>query len=168
MVKTFAAEEISIAIDLAEAFLDLDGGRAKLPCWLTSLIMGNRHFTDTSGLFGKSDGNPTALLNLYIKYGMYIDGCELVTSILLGDENARRQAAPSRLPERGSIDFVPYEKIDILWNTIESCLRHLQDRDAKSKLLRSRSAMEYALHKHFQLMKVSEQGMLSARALQGR
>ena len=61
-----------------------------------------------------------------------------------------------------------YEKIDILWNTIESCLRHLQERDAKSKLLRSRSAMEYALHKHFQLMKVSEQGMLSARALQGR
>ena len=166
--ETFAAKESSIAIDLAEAFLDLDGGRAKLPCWLTSLIMGDRHFTDTSGLFDKSDGNPTALLNLYIKYGMYIDGCELVTSILLGDENARRQAAPSRLPERGSIDFVPYEKIDILWNTIESCLRHLQERDAKSKLLRSRSAMEYALHKHFQLMKVSEQGMLSARALQGR
>jgi len=164
--ETFAAEEISIAIDLAEVLLDLDCGRAKLPCWLTSLIMGNRHFTDTSGLFGKNDGNPTALLNLYIKYGLYIDGCELVTSILLGDENARRQAAPSRLPERGSIDFVPYEKIDILWNTIQSCLGHLQDRDAKSKLLRSRSAMEYALHKHLQLMKVSEQGMLSARALQ--
>ena len=165
--ESFAAEDNSIAVDLAEALLDLDYGRAKLPCWLTSLIQGNTHSSDR-GLFAKNGGNPTVLLNLYIKYGLYVDGCELVTSVLRGDKYARQQNATARLPEKGNIDFVPYEKIDILWNTIESYLLRSQDMDAKSKLLRSRSTMEYALEKHFQLMQVSEQGMLSARALHGR
>ena len=55
-------------------------------------------------------------------------------------------------PEEGSIDYVPYDMIDALWNRIEE---EQSDPDCGIEMKR----------RYFQLMKVSEVGMLSARAL---
>lgn len=165
--ETYAAEDNTIALDVAKTLLDLDDGRAALPVWLTNLIIG-RSASDNNGLFAKNGGNPTALLNLYIKNGLYIEACSLVSTVLLGEESERQKAATSRLPEKGNIDFVPYEAIDNLWNLIETGLKTSIDPIQKGKLLKARNVMEISLEKHFQLMQVSEQGMLSARALNSR
>ncbi len=165
--ESYAAEDNKIALDVAETLLDLDDCKAALPSWLKDLIIGSGA-SGNDGLFAKNGGNPAALLNLYIKSGLYIEACDLVIIILLGDECERQNAATSRLPERGNIDFVPYETIDNLWNLIETCLESTLSSIQMGKLLKSRDAMESALERHFKLMQVSEQGMLSARALSSR
>ena len=90
--------------------------------------------------------------------------CDLVSSILIGDETERQKNATNRLPEKGYVDFVPYEKIDNLWNSIEELSKEYEEKDLE-KLLLARSQMEVTLEKYYNLMKVSEQGMMSARAL---
>ena len=83
-----------------------------------------------------------------------------------GGGPSRETRAPSRLPEKGDIDFVPYAKIDVLWNLIDKALSDptVSARE-KGKLKESRKTMETSLEKHFELMKISEAGMRSARAL---
>jgi hypothetical protein len=79
---------------------------------------------------------------------------------------SRESRAPARLPEKGEIDFVPYDKIDVLWTLIDrACSNHLIGSKEKKTLQESRDAMENALEKHFELMGISELGSRSARAL---
>ena len=102
---------------------------------------------------------------------MFVEACNIVTVTLSGlgsQENGSRESrASSRLPEKGDIDFVPYRKIDILWNLIDFALSNHKVDASEGKLITlARDKMEAALEKHFALMKISELGMRSARALQ--
>lgn len=161
--EMYSNEVNTLAIEVAGALLELGEKRVKLPSWLTSVILG-KSISGLSGLFAKNGGNATALLDLYMEYGLYIDACDLVISILIGDEKERQKNATNRLPEKGYVDFVPYEKIDNLWNSIEELSEEHGEQDLE-RLLLARSQMEVALEKYYKLMKVSEQGMMSARAL---
>merc|ERR1719354_53644 len=165
--EAYATENNSIALDLAETLLDLDDSRALLPVWLTNIILGKSK-SGCDGLFATNGGNPTALLNLYIRNGLYVEACNVISDILRGGEGGRENAATSRLPERGNIDFVPYEAIDNLWNLIESYCQGSANPDQKARILNARFIMQNAIEKHFKLMQISEQGLLSARALKGR
>eukprot|EP00554_Chaetoceros_debilis_P004514 CAMPEP_0194080240 /NCGR_PEP_ID=MMETSP0149-20130528/6289_1 /TAXON_ID=122233 /ORGANISM="Chaetoceros debilis, Strain MM31A-1" /LENGTH=2026 /DNA_ID=CAMNT_0038761911 /DNA_START=189 /DNA_END=6269 /DNA_ORIENTATION=- len=165
-VERYAKEDKKVAIELAEKLLDLEN--AKLPIWLQDLVIGQR---GADGLFANNGvGNPTALLNLFIRNGLYVDACQLVSEVILGDKNKDRdRAATSRLPELGNIDYVPYDVIDRLWNVIETHLRTSGGHSLlDQKLLNARQSVETALEKHFNLMQLSEMGMLSARALRGK
>merc|ERR1712113_1027284 len=109
-------------------------------------------------------GNPSALLTLYTRRGMFLEACNVVT-VILGD-NERATKAASRLPEKGSIDYVPYSSIDLIWNLIEIARsKGVYSTNEERRILKSRGDMEHAIQKHFEYMKVSEMGMRSARML---
>ena len=169
-----------VALEVAEILLDLDPSRSSLPVWLERLLLGVKGDPDSPGLFSKRpsgdvseyNGDPTGLLGLYIKQGMYVKACDVVSWILTGTVldgdglRSRESRAPARLPEKGEIDFVPYDKIDLLWTLIDrACSNPLIASTEKKKLQESRNAMENALEKHFDLMGISELGSRSARAL---
>ena len=167
-ITKYASSTNSLAIEVATKLLDLDNGKAKLPLWLTNLLLKSNSIND--GLFASKQSSfanatasdPSALLSLYIKRGLYVEACEVVSGTLLGNAR-RRQEASSRLPEKGNIDYVPYPTIDILWHFIQEQIDSGNDTD--HTLLQARNRMERSLEEHFELMKLSEQGMHSARVL---
>jgi hypothetical protein len=156
-----------IALEVAGCFLDYSDGA--LPKWLEDYLAGLGK--NEGGLFGKSPkgttrGDPSGLCTLYMKRGRYVDACNLVSKVLVGDGKERNTMAASRVPEKGDIDFVPYNKIDLLWNLVDTALRQGEtDEPTKSQLRISRMKMEDALQSHFSLLKISEEGLASARAL---
>jgi hypothetical protein len=170
----------TIALEVADALLDLDQSISSLPVWLERLLLGVPALSNAAGLFSKGpngdttaySGDPTGLLGLLIKWGRYAEACDVVSGMLTGSlldgdgMLSRESRAPARLPEKGDIDFVPYDKIDVLWNLIDhACSDYLIDSAEKKKLQESRDEMEKALEKHFKLTGISEQGARSARAL---
>jgi hypothetical protein len=176
--------ENPVALNVASFFLDQCGGNdaARLPPWLERLLTGADLCTadQSIGLFARRpkpglvvySGDPSALVSLYTKRGMLGEACEVIASTLSGFDGhqsgsgSRESRAPSRLPEKGDIDFVPYQKIDVLWNLIELALSKGAVEKAEANRMRdSREKMELALEKHFSLMNISEMGMRSARAL---
>jgi len=176
-----SSASLPIALEVASMFLDADPSGASLPLWLERLLVGIKGelSEDLSGLFayrtgagGCFPGDPSGLVGLYMKRGMYSKACDIVSAILTGavlDGNgaqSRETRAPARLPEKGDIDFVPYAEIDVLWSLIDRAISNpIIDVSEKRKLEESRTTMETALEKHFELMKISDQGMRSARAL---
>ena len=114
-------------------------------------------------------GDPSAVLSLYMRRGLYTSACRVVSAILMGHGDgtqARENRAPARLPEKGDIDFVPYDKIDVLWCLVEEALNYVRvDQTTKRMLQEARDTMETAIEKHFGLMKISDLGSRSARAL---
>jgi hypothetical protein len=174
--------ETPVALDVATFFLDLDGHYACLPAWLERLLVGADACSanPSTGLFARRPtpgsgvylGDPSALVTLYTKRGMYAEACEVVSATLTGLDGhdsgggSREAKAPNRLPEKGEIDFVPYQKIDILWNLIDFVLNDGRvDKREGDRMRESRKNMEQAIEKHIALMKISEMGMRSARAL---
>jgi hypothetical protein len=170
----------TIALEVADALLDLDQSISSLPVWLERLLLGVPALSYAAGLFSKGpngdttaySGDPTGLLGLLVKWGRYAEACDVVSGMLTGSlldgdgMLSRESRAPARLPEKGDIDFVPYDKIDVLWNLIDrACSDYLIDSAEKKKLQESRDEMEKALEKHFKLTGISEQGARSARAL---
>jgi hypothetical protein len=170
----YANAENNIALELAESLIDLDKGRVELPAWVIDVLTGAGK--EEKGLFahrkidgnskeGTSAANPAGLVRLYMKHGIYIAACDLVSTILVGT-SSRDMTAPSRLPEKGDIDFVPYDTIDLLWNMIESVLKRVDTKEEDEiELMTSRERMEAALVKHFEWTKISKSGLQSARAL---
>ena len=173
----YSTAETPLALDVASGILNFHESDVSLPAWLENLLLGiggkqpnglfaKRPVSDSSGYLG----NPSALLSLYMKQGMFIEACNVVTGTLLGhdgsDTDSRQSNASSRLPEKGEVDFVPYTKIDLLWNFIEVVLSKPEvDKVERLKVREARDQMESALQKHFVLLKISEMGMKSARAL---
>jgi len=153
----------SLSKEVAQTLLDLGFGRSELPLWLHTLLLGEPN-GNIDGLFAKRNGNPAELLRLYMRKGLLSLACKVVCEVLTC--RGREEHATCRLPEKGSIDYVPYGIIDELWNLIEANLQSTNcSRDLKDDLLQSREKMEKAIIKHFELMKISDIGMLSARAL---
>ena len=170
--------EHPIGLDVAHFFLDFDERISKLPCWLDQLMMGNPiDSVSPGGLFGGRPkpgcarvylGDPSALLTLYTRQGMLLEACNVVTTVLSSDQGgkSREERAPSRLPEKGDIDFVPYKKIDILWSLIEKTISTGNvEESTKSELRRAQDSVVQALERHFGLLQVSEVGIRSARIL---
>ena len=172
LTKSFTTAENPVAVEVAETLLEVQGNIVPLPPWLEQILLyGTSTDQDAPGLFARRSqkdsrtylGDPSALLSLYTKRGMYQPAFSAIAAVLLAqDENK----APSRLPEKGNIDFVPYDKIDILWNLSEIALRRGDfDKDEEHQLLESRRLFEQSLEKHFALLTISEEGQTSARAL---
>lgn len=181
LTLSYSSAETPVALDVATCFLDQQGGCGQMPAWLERVLIGADEGSPSlsGGLFARRSksgssvylGDPSALLTLYTKRGMFVEACNIVTVTLSGlgsQENGSRESrASSRLPEKGDIDFVPYRKIDILWNLIDFALSNHKVDASEGKLITlARDKMEAALEKHFALMKISELGMRSARALQ--
>ena len=181
LTTEFSSASSPIALEVATMFLDIDPSGASFPLWLERLLLGVH--TESAGtkscLFahhasssdGRYSGDPSGLVSLYMKRGLYSKACIIVSALLTGTldgngDKSREMRAPARLPEKGDIDFVPYAKIDTLWGLIDHVLsKPATSVSEKKKLEESRKEMEAALEKHFELMKISEQGMQSARAL---
>ena len=95
---------------------------------------------------------------------MFADACRVVACIL--DDNDRAARAASRLPEKGNIDYVPYNSIDFLWNLIETVhFKGVYTDEEMCNVLKARELMEKAFKKHLEWMQVSEVGIRSARVL---
>jgi hypothetical protein len=166
--------ETPVALDVASGILEQKED-AKLPSWLENLLLGVEASNHYDGLFVKRpvlgssaySGNPSALVTLYMKHGMFVEACNIVTWTLSGGAcpcGTREDKASSRLPEKGEVDFVPYQTIDLLWNVIEVVLSKVKNGLAQ-ETRDSRDRMEAALEKHFALLQISEMGIKSARAL---
>ncbi|CAJ1942944.1 unnamed protein product [Cylindrotheca closterium] len=167
----FSTAETPVALDVAGGTLSQQIEGARLPSWLESLILGSE-IAAPSGKFAPRPspedtaypGNPQALLSLYTKLGMFVQACKLVSKVLSGQSEAT-----SRLPETGNIDYVPYENIDLLWNLIDVMLSSGEIPVAAEKeILAARDEMEKSLERHFNLLRIGEMGLKSARALKGK
>merc|ERR1712176_1091640 len=122
-ISLYAAVDNSFAMELAGTFLDLDCGLAELPLWLTDLLTGSRNSssfgtcrndvdgtTPGHGFNSTSASDPAGLVRLLMNRGLYIQACRVVCSVLRKASNDA-----SLLPEKGNIDYVPYDTIDRLW-----------------------------------------------------
>jgi len=176
-----------LGLNIADAILKAGEGVSELPLWLKELCMfgniaedGNSSGSASqSGLFAQLNGadtstlaDPAGLMRLYIKHHQYGEACDVVTSILTKQQNMPNSTrSSSRLPEKGSIDWIPYNLIDMLWNVIESIVSTHPSNSSKdvtsqvNSLIKMRGGMEKALEKHFEMLKMSEEGLRSARAL---
>jgi hypothetical protein len=175
LTTAFTAADNPVAIEVADSLLDVQGVAVPLPTWLERLLLLGSNNDDAPGLFARRPhtgssgylGDPSALLTLYTKWGMYHEAFAASASLLAGSDGTSREGkASSRLPEKGNIDYVPYNKIDILWNLSEIALARgdFDDVDVQ-RLLDSRERLEESLEKHFTSLKISEEGQRSARAL---
>ena len=167
-----------LVLHVANAILDVV---SELPLWLKDLcIFGlpNEVQNTKDGLFAQpistnkvnaGIADPTGLMRLYIKHHQYGEACDVVTSIL--SKTPSQSSSTTRLPEKGNIDYVPYDLIDMLWDMIDSIITSNStstDDDVKAKvkaLIKKRSDMEQALEGHFVSTKTSEEGLQSARRL---
>eukprot|EP00980_Cylindrotheca_fusiformis_P012574 scaffold3084_cov144-Cylindrotheca_fusiformis.AAC.22 len=169
----FSTAETPVALDVASAMLEHGREKVKLPSWLENFLLGTE-VSSPCGLFAKREsgfgvysGNPSALLTLYMKHGMIAEACNVVTSSLSDHHSGSRElGAPCRLPEKGDIDFVPYQTIDLLFNLIDILLEKRRFSGLKEKEISDcRDQMKSALEKHFNLLNTSEMGLKSARTL---
>jgi hypothetical protein len=163
-----------LALHVAGSMLLISEGTYCLPQWLKDLCTfgvdsdGN---TD-GGLFAypkRNDqvANPASLIRLYMEYHRYKEACDVVVSVL---SRRNGQLSSSRLPEKGCIDFLPYDLIDSLYAVISNITGSVTSDDplVQNKLVAlqlAQSGMEKALVTHFKLLKLSEEGLKSARAL---
>jgi hypothetical protein len=110
-------------------------------------------------------GDPSSLVQTYMMAGMYARACHVVTTVLSCD--AQKANVASRLPEKGNMDFVPYDKIDTLYNLIGIALENGAISSPKNvkEVEDARDAMVVALKNHFESLRISELGLTSARAL---
>ena len=176
---TYSKRCHGLVLHVASAILDVV---PELPIWLKDLCMFGISSGDEEnkgGLFAQASNyngtagvaNPAGLMRLYIKHHQYGEACDVVTTIISKQTKFSGTAVSSRLPEKGNIDWVPYDLIDMLWDMIESIITSNSssiDTDAKSQvqsLTLKRNDMEGALEDHFNRLKTSEEGLQSARRL---
>ncbi|KAL3822134.1 hypothetical protein ACHAXA_011912 [Cyclostephanos tholiformis] len=170
-----------LGLIVAKSIMGVGDGLTQLPPWLKKLcifgISSNEEIK--GGLFAMAAGkgiacipDPAGLMRLYIKHHQYGEACDVVTSVLSTQRALdSNNAASSRLPEKGSIDYVPYDLIDMLWDMIE-CIITANSSSASDAvcaqihmLLKKRNGMERALEAHFESLKTNEEGLISARRL---
>jgi hypothetical protein len=172
---------LGLGLSVAKSILAVGDGLIQLPPWLKKLCIFGLPSDEeiNGGLFAMVAGkgsacipDPAGLMRLYIKHNQYGEACDVVTSLLSNQQALHlNKSSSSRLPEKGSIDYVPYDLIDMLWDMIESIITAGSSADSEAVgaqiqlLLKKRNGMERALEKHFESLKTSEEGLLSARRL---
>jgi hypothetical protein len=167
----YSTAETPVAVEVAACMLEA----GPLPSWLEQILLQGCGDGGEIGLFAKRPkrdsniylGDPSALLSLYSNRGMYVDACRVAHLVLSLSSSAEGQKqTPCRLPEKGNMDFVPYNKIDILWNLIELVLEEgTMNEEHVDEVVAARRQMEAALERHFELLQISESGLQSARML---
>eukprot|EP00814_Leptocylindrus_danicus_P021863 CAMPEP_0116030544 /NCGR_PEP_ID=MMETSP0321-20121206/16924_1 /TAXON_ID=163516 /ORGANISM="Leptocylindrus danicus var. danicus, Strain B650" /LENGTH=639 /DNA_ID=CAMNT_0003505383 /DNA_START=190 /DNA_END=2109 /DNA_ORIENTATION=+ len=153
----------NLAVTIAKRYIEFDNRGSDLPLWLSNLLIGKR--SSATGLFANqylhnSKANPSALLRLYLNNGYFVHACDVVTTILMNP--TRKEVATKRVPEKGGIDFVPYNDVDMLLHVTEKVISMLDDAD---DLRHAREKMIKGLEFHFELLAISEAGLASARAI---
>merc|ERR1712157_204244 len=94
----------SVITSIADSMLEYDNGMSLLPTWFTELYQLHDYGLFASSYKENSCANPTDLLQLYIKRGMYIQACNFVSDILLCQKEERKISAVQLcLPEKGHI-----------------------------------------------------------------
>ena len=145
-----------------------------LPSWLEDILIFGIEKFDGPGLFHKRPlkgskpflyiGNPSALLTLYTDRGLFIDAVRVVETVL--NVEGRKGKSAHRLPEKGDIDSVPYNKIDRLHGLMLVFEKKREvPEEAKQSLKNARGSLRTCLEQHFELLKISEDGLRSARML---
>jgi len=162
-------------LDVAEKMLVMDDGMSSLPTWLLQLFQplygsfASFPSSTKDNSITNNSGNPTDLLRLYIRHGMYTTACNYVTTILsLPKKSSSNGMKRTMLPEKGDIEYVPYNDIDKLWKITSYCLKvHLLDDSSveRKELTDARESMKIALIRHFKHLKESDTGRMSARVL---
>jgi hypothetical protein len=165
-----------LGLSVASAILEFSSGNVVLPIWLKDLCMIGRP-TNESNLFAQRNSSmhdvdinvadPSGLVHLLMAHHKYGDACDVVSATLSSPVS---QSPTNRLPEKGNIDYVPYDLIDNLWDTIEviaskSASESAENQKKIQRLLQSRGCMERSLAQHFERCKMSEDGLRSARTL---
>jgi hypothetical protein len=163
-----------LALDVATCYLEWNP-LAPLPQWLEELLVFGTSRTESIGLFAQFtekhnkeySGDPSALLSLYTKLGLYEDACRVVVAVLKGaDPASRKSSAPTRFADQGKMDHIPREKVDILLNLIKIVMQDGRyDYEQLESLRSSYQNLEEALIEHFGLLKISAEGRLSAMAM---
>jgi hypothetical protein len=143
-----------------------------VPQWLEDLLIFGVVKSERIGLFAKFSndmdagyaGDPVALLTWYTKLGLYEDACRVVIAVLRGpNPPARRQSAPSRWADQGKTDYLPQNKIDLLFNLMSAHIKKGDsDEERLDSIRSSREALEEALVQYFELIKISDDGQRSA------
>ena len=164
-----------LCLHVARSIFFMSRGTYALPRWLVELCTFGVSSEDIvrNGLFAscqqkKQVADPAGLVHLLMEYHRYYEATEVVLSVL---SKRNSQLAPSsRLPEKGSIDFIPYNMIDALYYYIDTIITtakrtnfEVENHVKALELVKRR--LEKALMKHFEMMKLSEEGLTSARAL---
>ena len=175
VTTTYTTAATPVAKEVVECLLT-EYGPAPLPEWLHNLmVFGTPSATsssDLSGLFAKRPGraskdylgDPSILLTKYTHAGMFEEACRVIKETLAVHEQSA--TAAQRLPEKGDMDWVPYHKIDLLYNLIDvSMERGLCDGDQLERLRRAQKELKSNVERHLELLSISEMGLSSARAL---
>ena len=175
-VKRFGSSQNGLALFVASELLRIEEGRGDLPLWLTTMLGGggsaNSLFATLSPGEGDSDENAPGLLRLYMEWGLYVEALVLVRDCLSSgqDFEARKNKALTTPPEKGGVDFVPYNTIDVLFELVDETLggglggADLSQESAET-LQKARDDAEAAIRQHFKVLKLGEEALSSARAL---
>lgn len=172
---TYSPSCSGLSLHVARSIFFLSQGVHALPLWLIELCAFGVSSDDVvrNGLFASNKGkhktaDPAGLVHLMMEYHRYYEAAEVVLSVLSKRSNGI--APSSRLPEKGSIDFIPYNMIDALYSSIDAITTTVKrtssevENQVKSlELMKGR--LEKALMEHFEMLKLSEEGLRSARAL---
>lgn len=171
----YASSCSGLGLHVASSILSASDGMCNLPRWLEELCIFGIDSEDEkqSGVFASGKGgcgaaDPAGLVRLLMKYHKYKDACEVVTRTLSKHNECISKSltfSNSRLPEKGSIDYLPYDLIDQLWSTVQYVVTSGHNASVASEFRSFQSRMESALVKHFELSKLSEEGLKSARRL---
>ena len=164
-----------LGLHVARSILLISQGTYSLPQWLKELCTsGVKSDQNNKGLFAvaKQQNNtaadPAGLARLLMDFHQYGEACDVIVEILNKRNDTRLSS--SRIPEKGDIDFVPYNLIDHLHATIGNILATVADPDqcVQNRLVALQSALhrlEKVLQNHFKVLNMSEEGLKSARAL---
>ena len=175
-VKRFGNSQNGLALFVASELLRIEEGRGDLPLWLTSMLGGggsaNSLFATLSPSEGDSDENAPGLLRLYMEWGLYVEALVLVRDCLSSgqDFEARKNNALTTPPEKGGVDYVPYNTIDTLFELTDETLGGGLggvdlSQDAVEVLQKARNDAEATIREHFKVLKLGEEALSSARAL---
>ena len=173
LTMKFTSHDSPLAKEVAQAMLAPDRICTPLPGWLESLLLsGTSPGLLLTGMFAPRShdsvgyfGDPEVLLTLYTTNGLFKDACRVVTAIF-ERSNSRVNHVPSRLPEKGEIDYIPFDKIDLLWNFVDMKLqKNFLKREDRIDLETACLSMKKSIEKYFNLLRISEMGQHSARVL---
>jgi hypothetical protein len=183
-VQQHASSFNTLAVDVTRTLLDRTKCHAKLPIWLTNLLlmdgsdsgrgggkamaqlglfaMHNHKKTNSTNTVSRDKHNntkhPVALMKLYMERGMLVEATDVVVRVLNQQHEIGGGGGAAKVPERGDIDFVPYAYVDTLYKMLQEG-HHRQDYGL------CQQELAQALKQHFTSLHKSEQGLPSARVL---
>jgi len=158
LIKVYGNAKNGLALLAGRLQLEMNEGRGDLPHWLQTLLLGQ-------GV----DSNARALMLLYTHFGKLEEAlgvcCDVLRGGGAGGAEEKKKRALELTPERGGVEYVPYNSVDLLFEIAENRIRE-GGGVGEEGLRLALSDAERALREHFQVMQAGQAAELSARALQ--